>query len=170
MSLLRHADRIGVACLAQLVNVIAPIRTEPDADAWRQSIFHPFALTARHARGEVLRVEPVGPPARDAEGVDAPAVDLAATRDPETGAMALFAVNRDETQPGRLELKLRDAHDLRVVEHVVIGGRDLLETNSKQKPDRVSPRPSTQNELDGATLILELPPVSWSMIRLAPRA
>ena len=28
MTLLRHADRVSIACLAQLVNVIAPIRTE----------------------------------------------------------------------------------------------------------------------------------------------
>jgi alpha-N-arabinofuranosidase len=170
MSLLRHADRIGVACLAQLVNVIAPIRTEPDADAWRQTIFHPFALTARHARGEVLRVEPVGPPARDAQGLDAPAVDLTVTRDPETGALALFAVNRDEAQEGRLELKLREAHGLRVVEHVVMGGGELLETNSQHKPDRVAPRPSAGHELGDGTLTLQLPPVSWSMIRLAPGA
>jgi alpha-N-arabinofuranosidase len=170
MSLLRHGDRVTVACLAQLVNVIAPIRTEPDADAWRQTIFHPFALTARHARGQVLRVEPAGPCAQDAEGVGAPAVDLAATRDPDTGAITLFAVNRDEARPGRLELKLRVEEDLRVVEHVVIGGGDLLESNSKQKPDNVAPRPSTDHATTGAglsaRLTVGLPPVSWSMIRL----
>jgi alpha-N-arabinofuranosidase len=174
MSLLRHSDRVTVACLAQLVNVIAPIRTEPDADAWRQTIFHPFALTAQHARGEVLRVEPVGPPARDAEGLDAPAVDVTATRDPETGEITLFAVNRDEQQEGRLDLKLRVEQDLRVVEHVVLGGGELLETNSQQKPDRVTPRPSARHELTatgtGLGLTVELPQVSWSMIRLAPTA
>jgi alpha-L-arabinofuranosidase len=172
MSLLRHSDRVAVACLAQLVNVIAPIRTESDADAWRQTIFHPFALTARHARGEVLRVEPLGPPARDTEGVDAPAVDLAATRDPETGAITVFAVNRDETQQGRVELKLRVEEDLRVVEHVLLGGGDLLETNSQLKPDRVGPRLSTDHAVTGAgtsaRLTVGLPPVSWSMIRLEP--
>ena len=172
MSLLRHSDRVAVACLAQLVNVIAPIRTESDADAWRQTIFHPFALTARHARGEVLRVEPLGPPARDGAGLDAPAVDLAATRDPETGAITLFAVNRDETGDGRLDLKLRVEQDLRVVEHVVLGGGDLLETNSQVKPDRVGPRPSTDHAVAGtgtaARLTVGLPPVSWSMIRLEP--
>src|SRR5258707_11780227 len=57
MSLLRHADRVAIACLAQLVNVIGPIRAEPDRPAWAQTIFHPFALTARHAVGDVLRVE-----------------------------------------------------------------------------------------------------------------
>jgi len=172
MSLLRHSDRVTVACLAQLVNVIAPIRAEPDADAWRQTIFHPFALTARHARGEVLRVEPKGPPARDSEGLDAPAVDLAVTREPETGALTVFVVNRDELQQGRLDLKLRVEERLRVVEHLIIGGRDLLETNSKQKPDCVAPRPSTDHATTGtgtaARLTVGLPPISWSLIRLEP--
>ena len=61
ITLLRHADRVGVACQAQLANVIAPIRTRTGGPAWRQSIFHPFALTARYARGTVLRTEPVSP-------------------------------------------------------------------------------------------------------------
>ena len=65
ISLLRHSDRVTVACQAQLVNVIAPIRTEPGGPAWRQTIFHPFAITSRLARGEVLRVEPRSPDVRD---------------------------------------------------------------------------------------------------------
>ena len=64
ISLLRHADRVKIGCLAQLVNVIAPIRTEPGGPAWRQTIFHPFALTSRYGRGTVLRPMPRRPGAR----------------------------------------------------------------------------------------------------------
>ena len=46
ISPLRHADRVAVACLAQLVNVIAPMMTEPGGPAWRQTTFHPFAATS----------------------------------------------------------------------------------------------------------------------------
>ena len=61
ITLLRHTDRVAMACQAQLVNVIAPILTEPGGPAWRQTIFHPFALTARHARGTVLQTPLNGP-------------------------------------------------------------------------------------------------------------
>ncbi|MDQ2837181.1 MAG: alpha-N-arabinofuranosidase [Actinomycetota bacterium] len=168
MSLLRHSDRVTAACLAQLVNVIAPIRTEPDTGAWRQTIFYPFALTARHARGEVLRVEPVSPSLHSETLGDVPAVDVAATRDPETGQVTIFAVNRDEHQPADLRLRLvaDGAHE--VVEHTVLGGSDLLATNSRQAPDRVSPRSSTSNRIEADLLCIELPPVSWSMVRTAP--
>ena len=67
ISLLRHTDRVHAASLAQLVNVIAPIMTEPGGRSWRQTTFHPFALTARHAAGEVLRVGSRRADARDRE-------------------------------------------------------------------------------------------------------
>ena len=103
MSLLRHSDRIDIACQAQLVNVIAPIRSEPGVPAWRQTIFHPFALTARHARGDVLRVEPRTPTIDAGARGEAPAVDVVATRDPETGEVAVFAVNRHPSESARAE-------------------------------------------------------------------
>jgi alpha-N-arabinofuranosidase len=170
MSLLRHSDRIAVACLAQLVNVIAPIRTEPDTGAWRQTIFHPFALTARHARGDVLRVEPVCPTMRTGAGADVPSVDVTATRDPETARLTIFAVNRSESEHAQLELRLGTAEDLRVAEHLVLGGGELLATNSKDMPDRVVPRSSAHHDLADGRLTVELPPVSWSMLRLEPEA
>ena len=57
ISLLNHADRVKCACLAQLVNAIAPILTETGGPAWRQTIFWPFADFAKFGRGEVLRCE-----------------------------------------------------------------------------------------------------------------
>jgi len=168
MSLLRHSDRVTAACLAQLVNVIAPIRTEPDTDAWRQTIFYPFALTARHAHGDVLRIEPVSPNLHSETRGDVPAVDVTATHNADTGEITVFAVNRDEHQSGDLRLRLAGAIAQEVVEHTVLGGADFLATNSKQTPNRVSPRSSTSHRIDGDLLCIDLPPVSWSMIRTAP--
>ncbi|NUR89906.1 MAG: alpha-N-arabinofuranosidase, partial [Nonomuraea sp.] len=94
ITLLRNADRVGVACQAQLANVIGPIMTEPGGPSWRQTIFHPFALTARHARGQVLRVEPDAATLPTARYGEVPAVCATATHDPATGGIALFVVNR----------------------------------------------------------------------------
>ena len=57
ISLIRHADRVTSASLAQLVNVIAPIMTEPGGPAWRQATFFPFALASRLARGVTLELK-----------------------------------------------------------------------------------------------------------------
>jgi alpha-N-arabinofuranosidase len=170
MTLLRHSDRVAAACLAQLVNVIAPIRTEPNSGAWRQTIFYPFALTARHARGEVLRVEPASPMLHSHALGDVPAVDVTATRDPATGHIAIFAVNRNEHDPVHLRVRLATTEMLEVTEHMVLGGEDLLATNSQGTPDRVAPRSSTRHALDQSHASLELPPVSWTMMLLSPSA
>jgi alpha-N-arabinofuranosidase len=170
MSLLRHADRVGVACLAQLVNIIAPIRSESDRPAWRQTIFHPFALTARHARGDVLRVEPQTPTYDTSRHGDVPIADVVATHDPETGEVTIFAVNRIETESVELKAAIRALPTMRIVEHQVIGGvaDELLLTNHADAPERVTPREGRGSTIGDHTLSVPLPPVSWSMLRLAP--
>jgi alpha-L-arabinofuranosidase len=94
VTLLNHADRVPVAALAQLVNVIAPIMTEPGGEAWRQPTFHPFATTARLARGEALDVRVDSPTTTTTRHGEVPRVTAAATSDPATGSLALFLTNR----------------------------------------------------------------------------
>jgi alpha-N-arabinofuranosidase len=104
ITLLNHADRVRVACLAQLVNVIAPIATEPGGDAWRLATFYPFAHTARAARGTALRPVVETPTLATARYGDVPAASCAATHDADTGAAAVFLVNRTDR---RLTVRLR---------------------------------------------------------------
>ena len=168
MSLLRHGDGVTVACLAQLVNVIAPIRSEPGESAWRQTIFYPFALTARYARGDVLRTECRTTTLPSTTRGDIPTVDVIATRDPEDGSIAIFAVNRHETEPAALRVTLPSPWTLRIADHIELGGVSLLDTNSQAMPERVVPHPSTAHRMDDEGLTAQLPPVSWTLLRLIP--
>jgi alpha-N-arabinofuranosidase len=173
VTLLRHADRVGVACQAQLVNVIAPIRTDPGGAAWRQTIYHPFALTARLARGAVLRVEPRSHEVPTEKYGAVPALDATATYDETTGDTVLFVVNRDHAAPVLLEADLRaltDRHgDLVVTEHHLLDASgDPAATNTRDHPDRVLPVQETGAEVRDRRLRVELPPASWSALRLRP--
>ncbi|OEU86546.1 alpha-L-arabinofuranosidase [Streptomyces abyssalis] len=170
MTLLRHADRVAVACLAQLVNVIGPIRSEPGGPSWRQTTFHPFALTARHARGTVLRTEVSGPVIETEKHGPVQALDTVSTLDPESGELTVLAVNRHQEQSLRLSAALRGlSAPYRVTEHLQIADPDPDAANTEAEPDRVVPRPvrdtavSAEGELEAV-----LPPVSWSVIRLTP--
>jgi alpha-L-arabinofuranosidase len=167
ITLLRHADRVGVACQAQLANVIGPIRTITGGPAWRQTIFHPFALTARHARGTVLRTEPVCPRHETQRYGDVPVLDLAAVHDGD--ALALFAVNR-----GGLDLTLtveaRALPGLEPVEHVCLSAAaDPDAVNTADDPDRVRPRRLPRPERDGGSVTAVLPPLSWNLVRLTAK-
>ena len=165
ISLLSHADRVGIACQAQLANVIAPIRTEPGGSAWRQATFYPFAQAARLACGSVLRVEPASPLLPTARYGPVPAVHVAATHDPESGRTALFAVNRDRTEPVRLTVDARALRPSRITEHQTLHDADLGAMNTHARPDRVVPRPGEQASVDSGTLTLGLPPASWNVLQ-----
>lgn len=165
ISLLRHSDRVTAACQAQLVNVIAPIRSEPGGPAWRQTIFHPFAITARLARGTVLRVELEAPTYQTDRYGEVPLLDAVATHD--GGGLALFVVNRHQTDSVALSVPLAGfGGGLRVAEAWTVADDDPAATNTAGHPDRVVPRPAGHAEVTGAVLRATLPALSWTAIRL----
>jgi alpha-L-arabinofuranosidase len=168
ISLLRHVDRVGVACQAQLANVIAPIRTEPAGPAWTQTIYHPFAHAARYARGEVLRVDTRSPRYPTARYGDVPLVSATATHDPDTGEVCVLAVNRALSEPLRLDVDLTALGELTVVEHLVLADDDIRATNTRHQPTRVTPRRVPGADHSDGQLSAALPPVSWNVLRLAP--
>lgn len=168
ISLLRHSDRVAVACQAQLVNVIAPIRTEPGGAAWRQTTFHPFALTSRLARGHVLRTEITSPTYSTTRYGDVPVVDAVATHDPDTGDVVVFAVNRHRSEPVELRVATGSFGDLAVADAWALHDPDSSATNTEHDPDRVTPQPHPA-ELSDGSLNVVLPPVSWHAVRLTRR-
>jgi alpha-N-arabinofuranosidase len=167
IALLRHSARVTVACLAQLVNTIAPIRAEPGGGSWRQTTFYPFAYTARYARGRVLRVDVQAPTYSTERFGDAPVVHAVATHDEESGEVTVFAVNRWQDQPVELSIAHGAFAGYRVVEHVHLADDDFRAVNTEAEPRRVGPASLSAFESDGDVVRVRLLPVSWNMIRLA---
>jgi alpha-L-arabinofuranosidase len=168
ITLLRHADRVGIACQAQLVNVIAPIRTRAGGAAWRQTIFHPFAQAAALARGDVLRVEPQVPTYDSADHGDVPYLDATATYDDETGAVTLLAVNRATDEPLELTADVRAFPGHRIVHATTLTAPDPTTANTEDDPEAVVPATNPQTRLSDGRLEISLPPVSWNVVRLEP--
>jgi alpha-N-arabinofuranosidase len=166
ITLLRHADRIGIACQAQLVNVIAPIMTRAGGPAWRQTIFHPFAQASRFARGEVLRVEPRVRRHSTADHDDVPLVDAVATWDEDSRALTLLCVNRSQDEPARLDVEARAFAGLRMTEATVLSHEDPSTTNTEEHPDAVRPRPLEHVTVQNGRVDAVLPPVSWTVLRM----
>jgi alpha-L-arabinofuranosidase len=166
IALLQHADRVGIACQAQLVNVIAPILTEPGGPSWRQTIFFPFSQVSRHARGEVLTARTTSPTAATRRYGDVPLVDTAATYDEETGVLAVFAINRHRSHPIDLDVDVRAFPEWNTVEATTLSDIDPTAHNTRDEPDRVSPRRLTGAQIVDGHLKVGLPPLSWTVLRL----
>jgi alpha-L-arabinofuranosidase len=164
ISLLRHADRVTSASLAQLVNVIAPIVTEPGGPAWRQTTFFPFALSSRLARGEALELKLDGPTHSTAQYGEVALLDGVATHDRDTGATAVFVVNRDERSPASIEVDVRTFGEVAIDRAWTLSDKDVHATNSLRQQDRVGLEENPTAELRGGTVTLELPPVSWTAL------
>ena len=167
ISLLRHTDRVHAASLAQLVNVIAPIMTEPGGRSWKQTTFHPFALTAGHAAGQVLRVAVDGPTLETAKYGEVAALDAVATYDERTGEVVLFAVNRSPAEPLALDVDLRGFGDLALAQALTLSNPDHTWTATADDSTSVLPRANATAGVQDGRVHVELPPVSWSMVRLA---
>ena len=114
-SLLRHGDRVTVACQAQLVNVIGLLRSEPGGEAWKQTIAYPFEQMRRLARGQILQVVATSISSTPARYTDVPLVDASATYDAETGRAAVFVANRSLTESAELSVDLRSMRTARVL-------------------------------------------------------
>ena len=165
ITLLRHSDRVQSASLAQLVNVIAPIMSEPGGPAWRQTIFHPFALTSRLAAGDVLRVSVDTPRVSTQAYGEVAAVDAVATYDAGEGRGAVFLVNRgvEHEQTVTIDLAglLVDGAQAHVSETFLVHDDDPYARNTLAEQDRVVPRPVDAKVSDGGEVTVTVPPVSW---------
>jgi len=165
ITLLKNHDRVASASLAQLVNVIAPIMTEPGGAAWRQTTFFPFSVTSRLARGEVLRPRIDVATYETAVYGAAPLVDSVVTAD-ESGA-AVFLVNRSRTETIQVSVDVSQLGVAGVTEAVTLWDEDVYAKNTLTDQERVGLKTLDGVQLADGVLTVSLPPVSWSAIDLA---
>ena len=154
ITLLRHCDRVRIACLAQLVNVIAPIMTENGGKAWVQTIFWPFLQASAHARGKALQTRVDCPSCAAGKYGEMPAVEAIAVENGEE--LTVLAVNRSLEEDAELQLELQGWGDLRLMEHSLLFSEDLKAVNTAVEPERVKPEQG-----DGKTLRRH----SWNLLR-----
>lgn len=162
ITLLKNAGRVKVACLAQLVNVIAPVMTETGGKAWAQTIYYPFLYTSQYGRGRVLhaQVECGTYDAKDIGGV--PYLECVPVLC-DDGSLSIFAVNRSKDDDIRLELALHGFDGLKPDRMTTLWHSDLKAVNTKEKR-RVAPQCFDLKSQED----ISLKPLSWNLIRLKP--
>jgi alpha-N-arabinofuranosidase len=164
--LLKHADRVTSASLAQLVNVIAPIMTEPGGATWRQTTFFPFAITSRLASGAALEVKLESDLYETQKYGTVSTVDAVATHDALTGKSAIFVVNRSLDAATTVTIDVSHLGPVSIAETHTLADDDMYARNTLDNQDRVSVSANESARIENGTLSIELPAVSWTAISL----
>ena len=163
ITLLKHADRVKIACLAQLVNVIAPIMTS-DTGAWRQTIYWPYLHASLYGRGTVLQTLVDSPKYDSANYTDVPYLDSVAVMD--ENRVTIFALNRDLEEDMEITCDLRQFADYHVARHIVMTHDDLEAINTEADPNNVAPTDGGNAALADGKLTAVLGKKSWNVIVL----
>ena len=132
ITLLKNSDRVKIACLAQLVNVIAPIMTEKDGSAWKQTTFYPFAQASNFGRGTALNT-PVIVEKYDTKDIkEVPYLDAITIFNEEKSELIIFSVNKHPQK--KIEIKLdTDLELVEVIESTEMSGYDIKAVNTSTK-------------------------------------
>ena len=172
-TLLRQAERVRVGCLAQILNVIAPLVTN-ETGVLRQSIYYPYAWALQYARGRVLDllVESETYPIK-AQGLrpdfarndQVPFLDVAATIDPPGRQAAVFILNRDLDAEREVVLDWRDPTPTRVLACHTLTGPDLKAFNTFEAPKQVAPQDLPPPQA-GPTMAFKVPPRSYTVAHI----
>lgn len=166
ITLLKHADRVKMACLAQLVNVIAPIMTQQGGGtAWKQTIFYPFMHASKYGRGVVLRPVIHTPVHDTAQHENVTDIESVAVYNEEKEELTIFAVNRNINEDIQVTADVRGLEGYQLKEHIVLENSDMKLCNGAGQ-ELVFPKTAEQSSLEGGMMISMLHKASWNVIRL----
>ena len=176
-TLIRNSDRVKIACLAQLINVIAPIMTNASG-FYRQTIYYPYAWALQYAHGSAMNVVVESPTYEVASPASAsnrgssrsetvPYVDVSGTFDKAAGKFSVFLFNRDLANTRAVELLWEDVTPSRVLDCFTLTGSDLKAHNGFDAPQNVAPKPFDKPTTSNNRTRLELPARSYTIIQFA---
>ena len=170
ITLLRNCDRVRMACLAQLVNVIAPIMTEPDGGAWAQPTYYPYMHVSNFGRGTALQPVLSCGKHDTRDFTDVNDVESIAVYDEENETLTVFAVNRDLEEGAQFDIDLRDFEGLRPTEHIAMTSESLTARNSAAE-QTVKPHNEKLAAIDSGIYKGYLAKASWNVFRfVSPNA
>ncbi len=165
---IRRSDRVKIACMAQLVNVIAPILTKAGGPAWRQSIYYPLQFASKYGRGTALAVSAAGPTYDCDVAQDVPYLDLSAVLQENGKSIALFAINRSLDEAIDLDVALQGLKGAKILQHHTMAGEDLKARNSVEDQNRIVPKAGSGLQIaDDGRLTGSLPAKSYHFVLLS---
>ena len=165
ITLMKHSDRVKMACMAQLVNVIAPIMTEENGPVWCQTIYYPLLHASKYGRGIALQPVLTSTKHDTIDFTDVTDVESIAVWNDEKDEVTVFAVNRSLTDDIVLDLDLRSFGDYRLAEHIVLENPDMKAVNTAEHSAVIPKLHTDRTEKDGNFYKANLTKTSWNVLR-----
>lgn len=165
ITLLKNADKVKIACLAQLINVIAPITTKKGGGVLKQATYYPFMHISNYGRGEVIHGVTSAPVYESMYG-ELPVVEAVTIYNPEDQSVTIFALNCDQNEDVEFAAAINGFGNLKVAKHIVLDGPDLSLYNTFENPESVKPRNVRVPTDTGTNLKVILPKLSWNVLRI----
>lgn len=164
ITLIKNADRVKVACQAQLVNVIAPVMTENGGRIWKQTIYYPYLHASVYGRGTALNLLVECPKYDTKDYTDVPVLDAAAVENEDGEHVTVFVMNKSP-EAMEMECDLRDYPGCRLEEMLVMTCPDLKAVNTADR-ERVAPHRTDAGRIEDGKLMVKLEGYSWNVIRV----
>ena len=157
---LRKSNVLEAACMAQMVNVIAPILTNTNQMV-KQSIYYPFKMMASRARGKALDVYVDVATYSTESTPNIPYIDVSASWDESREQGACFIVNRHLSESITVTIDIADARSgLKAVNGEVVAGTDPKAHNTFDQPNAVVSQPFNGMSGQGQQIVVTVPPLS----------
>ncbi|HEX2936204.1 MAG TPA: alpha-N-arabinofuranosidase [Bacteroidales bacterium] len=158
-----HADRVKMANIAQIINVLQSLIFTKDDKMVLTPTFYVFEMYKVHHDAALLPLK-IESPTFEANGYKNPIVSASASRD-KKGLTHITLSNSDLKQAVDLNIDLRGAK-FASVNGVILTANEINAVNTFEKPDVVKTTEFKGAKLSGNTLSVKLPAKSVVMIEL----
>lgn len=163
ITLLNNVDTVEIACLAQLINVIAPITTVRGGGVFKQTIYHPFHMLSKYGRGTTMKAA-IEAPTYTSEFGELPIVESAVVYDETKEEIRVFALNCSQDEDTEFTVELQGYGNKKLKKHLALFGDDPEVRNTIDQPDNVVMKEMDIAETSGTTAVL--PKMSWNVLIL----
>ncbi len=160
---LRKADVLKIACIAQIVNVIAPLLTTRD-DLLKQATYYPLLLFSTMASGNSLDLLVESPKYETNAYGEMPLLDVSSAFDASKGENTIFIVNRSQTDRVPLEIHWQDVKPKRFTSAHQLAGVDPKAANTWDNPNQLTTQAIYAPRISDGMAELSLPPLSFTAL------
>jgi len=171
LALLRHADRVKIGCMTGGLGALCASNHD---NVWKPATYHAYRQLIEYAKGISLQAVVDGP-VFDIPGYaiddtsqytgknNVPYIDTACAWNEKEGKLAVFVINRNQTEAYPIDLDVRGFDGIKTISHYEMYSKDFDKKSSFENDWRQPETNPSAALRDGIASTL-IKPLSWNVI------